>query len=194
MTPHISTRWKDRLASLTPMADVMAQQFDTEPGNYLAFFSSFSATCNKPSTDCRNATCCAHLVPITRHDNPTAKRSSPDLPTPARALALRCSAAPFGRHRPSRPTPHRRLHRHPGPAADRPVNEQMRARLQQRFGRGYDYAYLYPGLQKVVQAAGRMIHQRDGPGDGVADGRPLQRRRRFGACCRVVDSYVRPPA
>jgi Rad3-related DNA helicase len=25
------------------------------------------------------------------------------------------------------------------------------------FGDGYDYTYLYPGLQKVVQAAGRVI-------------------------------------
>ncbi|MDI1273452.1 helicase C-terminal domain-containing protein, partial [Polaromonas sp.] len=25
------------------------------------------------------------------------------------------------------------------------------------FGKGYDYTYLYPGLQKVVQAAGRVI-------------------------------------
>jgi Rad3-related DNA helicase len=25
------------------------------------------------------------------------------------------------------------------------------------FGSGHDYAYLYPGLQKVVQAAGRVI-------------------------------------
>ena len=38
-----------------------------------------------------------------------------------------------------------------------PVNEQMRARLEARFGHGHDYAYLYPGLQKVVQAAGRVI-------------------------------------
>ena len=30
-------------------------------------------------------------------------------------------------------------------------------RLQQRFGQGYEYTYLYPGLQKVVQAAGRVI-------------------------------------
>jgi Rad3-related DNA helicase len=37
------------------------------------------------------------------------------------------------------------------------VNEQMRSRLQALFGRGYDYTYLYPGLQKVVQAAGRVI-------------------------------------
>ena len=38
-----------------------------------------------------------------------------------------------------------------------PVNEQMKARLQTLFGAGHDYTYLYPGLQKVVQAAGRVI-------------------------------------
>jgi len=38
-----------------------------------------------------------------------------------------------------------------------PVNEQVRARMQALFGRGHDYAYLYPGLHKVVQAAGRVI-------------------------------------
>jgi DNA excision repair protein ERCC-2 len=38
-----------------------------------------------------------------------------------------------------------------------PVNEQMRRRMQACFGCGYDYAYLFPGIQKVVQAAGRVI-------------------------------------
>nr|MBF0684376.1 ATP-dependent DNA helicase [Pseudomonas sp.] len=38
-----------------------------------------------------------------------------------------------------------------------PVNEQMKARMQALFGQGYDYTYLFPGLQKVVQAAGRVI-------------------------------------
>ena len=39
-----------------------------------------------------------------------------------------------------------------------PVNEQIRARMEAVFaGRGYDYTYLYPGLQKVVQAAGRVL-------------------------------------
>ena len=39
-----------------------------------------------------------------------------------------------------------------------PVNEQIKARMEAIFaGRGYDYTYLYPGLQKVVQAAGRVI-------------------------------------
>jgi DNA excision repair protein ERCC-2 len=36
----------------------------------------------------------------------------------------------------------------------------MRERMQQTFGAGYDYTYLYPGLQKVVQAAGRVIRTR----------------------------------
>jgi Rad3-related DNA helicase len=43
-----------------------------------------------------------------------------------------------------------------------PRNEQLKSRLQEMFGAGYDYAYLYPGLQKVVQAAGRVIR---GPED-----------------------------
>ncbi len=43
-----------------------------------------------------------------------------------------------------------------------PVNEALRQRLQAEFGAGHDYAYLYPGIRKVVQAAGRVIR---GPGD-----------------------------
>ena len=38
-----------------------------------------------------------------------------------------------------------------------PVNEDVKQRLDAYFGSGYDYVYLYPGLQKVVQAAGRII-------------------------------------
>ena len=37
------------------------------------------------------------------------------------------------------------------------VNQAICQRMQARFGRGYDYTYVYPGLQKVVQAAGRVI-------------------------------------
>jgi DNA excision repair protein ERCC-2 len=39
------------------------------------------------------------------------------------------------------------------------VNEQMRRAMEAKFGggQGYDYVYLYPGLQKVVQAAGRVV-------------------------------------
>jgi DNA excision repair protein ERCC-2 len=36
-------------------------------------------------------------------------------------------------------------------------NEVMRERMEALFGDGYAYTYVYPGLQKVVQAAGRVI-------------------------------------
>ena len=29
--------------------------------------------------------------------------------------------------------------------------------MGEAFGAGYEYTYLYPGLQKVIQAAGRVI-------------------------------------
>lgn len=38
-----------------------------------------------------------------------------------------------------------------------PVNEELRRRLDAEFGAGYDYTYLFPGIRKVVQAAGRVI-------------------------------------
>jgi len=40
-----------------------------------------------------------------------------------------------------------------------PVNEAMQRAMDAAMGagRGHDYTYLYPGLRKVVQAAGRVI-------------------------------------
>ena len=45
-----------------------------------------------------------------------------------------------------------------------PRNEQLKACLQGAFGAGYDYTYLYPGIQKVVQAAGRVIRTQEDRG------------------------------
>lgn len=44
------------------------------------------------------------------------------------------------------------------------LHQLMRQRFDERFGQGYEYTYLYPGMQKVVQAAGRLIrtHQDSG--------------------------------
>ncbi len=37
----ISTRYRDRARSIEPIVELLADQYATEPGNYLAFFSSF---------------------------------------------------------------------------------------------------------------------------------------------------------
>jgi len=53
-----------------------------------------------------------------------------------------------------------------------PVNQQMKAHMDEKFGAGFDYTYLFPGLQKVVQAAGRVIRgQRDQGGVCVSGDR-----------------------
>ena len=38
-----------------------------------------------------------------------------------------------------------------------PVNEQLKQRMTALFSAGFDYTYLYPGVRKVIQAAGRVI-------------------------------------
>jgi DNA excision repair protein ERCC-2 len=36
-------------------------------------------------------------------------------------------------------------------------HEQLAQKLQQRYGQGYEYTYLYPAIRKIIQAAGRLI-------------------------------------
>ena len=43
-------------------------------------------------------------------------------------------------------------------------HEVMRQNFQERFNKGYEYTYLYPGIQKVAQAAGRLIRTTDDEG------------------------------
>ena len=60
----------------------------------------------------------------------------------------------------------------------------MRRLLDARYGQehGYDYAYLYPGMQKVVQAAGRVIRTEHDSGTvHLIDDRYRRARAR---CCR----------
>jgi len=38
-----------------------------------------------------------------------------------------------------------------------PIQEIIRSYFEERFGEGFDYAYTYPGLNRVLQASGRLI-------------------------------------
>jgi DNA excision repair protein ERCC-2 len=40
-------------------------------------------------------------------------------------------------------------------------NQQLRAYYDDTFKRGFDYAYTYPGMNKVIQAVGRVIRRDD---------------------------------
>jgi DNA excision repair protein ERCC-2 len=163
---QLSTRYRDREASLSPLADRIAGQFHARRGNYLAFFSSF-----------------AYLEQVAdrlaeRHPELPIWRQASRMDDTARETFLKRFEAGgegvgfavlggiFGE---GIDLPGDRLIgafvTTLGLPQVNPVNEQMRARLQALYGHGYDYAYFFPGMQKVVQAAGRVI--RSGSDEGV---------------------------
>ncbi|WP_417786825.1 ATP-dependent DNA helicase [Stutzerimonas xanthomarina] len=155
---HISTRYHDRCASLQPIVDLLVEQFRERPGNYLAFFSSFDYL-----QQVTNLLAAQHpQLPFweqTRSMHEEARNTFL-----ARFTDNSCGigfAVLGGAFSEGIDLPGRRLIgafvATLGLPQVNPVNEQMKARMDQLFGTGYDYTYLYPGLQKVVQAAGRVI-------------------------------------
>lgn len=154
----VSTRFRDRPRSLATLVDIIADQYSRRPGNYLAFFSSFDYLAD------------ASAAFADRH---------PDVPTWSQSRGMREAdrdaflarfvpggagigfAVLGGAFGEGVDLPGDRLvgafvaslgmpqHNEP--------NEVMRERMDALFGDGYEYTYVYPGMQKVVQAAGRVI-------------------------------------
>jgi DNA excision repair protein ERCC-2 len=46
-------------------------------------------------------------------------------------------------------------------------NELLRSYFDDEFNEGYDYAYTYPGMNKVIQAIGRVIRTEKDKGIGI---------------------------
>ncbi|OCX17220.1 ATP-dependent DNA helicase [Pseudomonas graminis] len=162
---RISTRYTHRQASLAPIVELMARQFEARPGNYLAFFSSFDYLQQV-----------AELMERSHPDVPVWKQSRGMAEAERQAFLERFTPASqgigfavlggaFGE---GIDLPGARLIgafiATLGLAQINPVNEQLKQRMSLLFGAGYDYTYLYPGMQKVVQAAGRVIRGLDDRG------------------------------
>jgi DNA excision repair protein ERCC-2 len=155
---HVSTRWRDRERSLEPIVALIAEQYAARPGNYLGYLSSFEYL--------------QQVVARLRERHPALPVwvQEPGMDEAARDAFL-------ARFRPDgQGIGFAVLGGAFGEGIDlvgdkligafiatlglpqlNDVNEAMRRALDARFGNGYDYLYLFPGLQKVVQAAGRVI-------------------------------------
>ncbi len=160
LATRVSTRWAARDASVAPIARLMASQFAQRPGNYLAFFSSFDYL--------------HRVADRLTHDAPdiTVWRQARTMDEAAREAFLDRFqphdqgigfAVLGGAFAEGVDLPGRRLIgafiTTLGLPQWNPMNEQLRERMDACFGAefGHDYTYLFPGLQKVVQAAGRVI-------------------------------------
>ena len=155
---HVSTRYPHRSRSLAPIAAIIAVQYEAVPGNYIAFFSSFEYL-----------------------EQAASEFSSlhPEVPTwqQGRRMGESEKESFLGRFRvDGRGVGFAVLGGSFAEGIDlvgtrligafiatlglpqfNPVNEELRRRLAEAFGDGYDYTYLFPGIRKVVQAAGRVI-------------------------------------
>ncbi|MDO8903061.1 ATP-dependent DNA helicase [Hydrogenophaga sp.] len=165
VAPHISTRWRDRAGSLDELVMAIATQYQHTPGNYLAFFSSFDylqqALARLQSLH--------PTLPVWAQsramNEPEREAFIARFTEAGQGVGFAVLGGAFGE---GIDLPGRRLVgafiATLGLPQVNPLNERLRQRLQRRFGRGYDYAYQFPGLQKVVQAAGRVIRSEDDRG------------------------------
>lgn len=162
---HISTRYRQREQSAAPIADLIARQYAQQPGNYLAFFSSFDYLRQVAALLAERHP----EIPFWEQSRGMEEGARKDFlarfTVDSRGIGFAVLGGAFGE---GIDLPGRRLIgafiATLGLPQINPVNEQMRERMQQTFGAGYDYTYLYPGLQKVVQAAGRVIRTREDRG------------------------------
>ena len=154
----ISTRYQHRAASLAPIADLLARQYRAAPGNYLAFFSSFDYLEQAASLFQQLHPDIALWRQERRMNEAERSAFLARFVPEGRGIGFAVLGGSFGE---GIDLPGARLIgafvATLGLPQVNPVNEQLRQRMQEMFGAGYDYTYLYPGIQKVVQAAGRVI-------------------------------------
>lgn len=159
-TVPVSTRYANRSASLVPVADWLAAMCSGKTGNYLAFFPSYAYLQQVYEVFCTRHPEIATLV---QQSNATDAERTAFLerfsPAPdATLLGFGVLGGVFGEG--------------VDLAGDRligcavvgvglpqvnPRQEMLRRYFDEKNGQGFDFAYRYPGMNKVLQAAGRVI-------------------------------------
>ena len=166
---NISTRYQHREQSLPRITALMARQYDKAPGNYLMFSSSYDYLQKLHSLFSQRY---PHIVAWTqtRQMGETEREHFLNRFTPtSQGIGFAVLGGAFAE---GVDLPGSRLIgafiATLGLPQINAVNEEIKARMGEYFdrggaslrdhdNRGYNYTYLYPGLQKVVQAAGRVI-------------------------------------
>lgn len=157
ITRDVSTRYRDRAGSIGRIVQIITDQMQARAGNYLAFFSSFEyLTQVQHALDARGGMQVWAQSP--GMDEQARSAFLARFASGGQGLGLAVLGGAFGE---GVDLPGDRLVgafiATLGLPQVNPVNARMMEKIDARFGQGYDYTYLFPGLQKVVQAAGRVI-------------------------------------
>jgi len=164
MAPRVSTAFRDRIAHAPATADLLAECIAAVPGNVAVYFPSFAMLTDiarrwsfedrellLQPRDLSEAERAEWLGKLADSRRPVVLAAvlggifaeGVDLPPGALSAVLVCGPAfpPVGLER-----------------------DLLRAFYEQRYGAGFLYASLVPGLTRVVQAAGRLIRRSEDRG------------------------------
>ncbi|SHI02299.1 ATP-dependent DNA helicase [Pollutimonas bauzanensis] len=157
---RISTRYQHRALSLAPIAQLMASQYLAQPGNYLSYFSSFEYLQQVAGEFIRRFPHIPVWEQARSMDEAAKEQFLARFSADGAGIGFAVLGGAFAE---GIDLPGRRLIgafvSTLGLPQINPVNERLRQCMSAAFGErcGYDYTYLYPGIRKVVQAAGRVI-------------------------------------
>ena len=162
---QISTRFVHRQSSLEPIVELIASQFCKRPGNYLAFFSSFDYLQQVAQLLAEKHPHISLWSQSRGMGEAQRQQFLDQFHADGQGIGFAVLGGAFGE---GIDLPGARLIgafiATLGLAQLNPVNEQLKRRMAAIFGAGYDYTYLFPGVQKVVQAAGRVIRTQQDQG------------------------------
>ena len=165
--PQVSTKYSDRERNFGKIAEGIARIVQVKPGNYFVFFPSFaflgsvfeliknklpnSVLLLKQESEITQAKAKEIMDSLGRTDSPTLVfavqggvfAEGVDYPGDMIIGAIIVG---------------------PGLPNFNFEREQIRTYYDKRYGNGFDYAYVYPAMAKVIQAAGRVIRSGDDRG------------------------------
>ncbi len=166
---NISTRYQHRAQSLAPMAALMAQQYARAPGNYLVFLSSYDYLQKLQVLFRQRYPHITNWEQTRQMDEAGREQFLARFTPTSQGIGFAVLGGAFAE---GVDLPGKRLVgafiATLGLPQVNPVNEEIKKRMAAYFDKdlwksgtgadnSYNYTYLYPGLQKVVQAAGRVI-------------------------------------
>lgn len=161
----VSTRYQHRQASLAPIVELIAAQYRQQPGNYLAFFSSFDYQQQVAQRLAEQYPQIVQWSQAPGMDEAQRHGFLARFVEDGQGVGFAVLGGAFAE---GIDLPGTRLIgafvATLGLPQVNPVNEQLKQRMGALFSAGFDYTYLYPGVQKVIQAAGRVIRGTDDRG------------------------------
>lgn len=156
----LSTRYKDRSSAIEPICEIIAKQILAAPGNALVFFSSYEFL-QKVELVLRTRLSGSNtqlLVQSRRMSEEDRQEFIAQFNQHNNLLGLAVLGGAFSEGIDLSGDALKGVFIATlGLPQVNPVNEHLRSVMQNKFAQGYDFTYTYPGIQKVIQAAGRVI-------------------------------------